>query len=448
MFSVGALLHPKCSLVRTGITSPSKVVQISQDGMAPSHWGGLTALLSPTELAGRGAGCARGDSPVPGEEEHSWAQLLGPQPSSGHCSSSSSICTEDFAASFWEGLVEPLLCQQEPAGDVPREGAGPGQDESLLPAGRSLDLQPQQGRAPGQDRSPSRGRRESLESLGARISHLSRVGVSWGIPWASPSAQPALGLRDPPRGDLLATALPGHSWRTPGVSAGRSRAGARTGSPGSSFLRANSARTRRPPALGMRRQEPPAPRGRAGNVTWAVGDTDREGADSSRSESGLPWSTGRCWGRVQGWDKQGKGHGRARDTVAGTSPSFLWGFCGLWDPLPQMPFSLQVLAQPWQPPGTGGHLCPQGTIKGTCPARYRPGLCGLGSGVWALPWAQPWLGWDALVGAGMDAGIPLAGLWRAVACGQDTKLGPGPHVPRGGHGNSRGEAMEKGEMCL
>ncbi|KAM4890910.1 uncharacterized protein FYW23_010153 [Sylvia borin] len=330
------------------------------------------------ELAGRGAGCAQGDSPVPQEEEHPWAQLRGSQPGPAHCSSSSSICTEDFAASFWEGMVEPLLCQQEPVGDVPREGARPGQDESLSPTGRSLDLRPQPpmelGRAPGQGRSPSRSRRESLESLGARISRLSQshVGVSWGVPWASPSAQPALGLRDPPRGDLLAMALPGHSWRPPGISAGRSRAGARTGSPGGSFPRASSARTRGHPALGMRRQEPPTLQEHGGNVTLAVDDRDREGADSSRSESGLAWGTGRCWRRVQGWDKQGKGHGRARDTAAGTSPSCLWGFCGFVGSLPQMPFSPQVLAQPWQPPGSGDHLCPQacmGTRKGTCPAR-------------------------------------------------------------------------------
>lgn len=47
MLGVGALVHPKRSLIRTGIASPSKVVQIQQDGMAPSHWAGLTALLSP-----------------------------------------------------------------------------------------------------------------------------------------------------------------------------------------------------------------------------------------------------------------------------------------------------------------------------------------------------------------------------------------------------------------
>ncbi|KAF4790658.1 hypothetical protein TURU_138559 [Turdus rufiventris] len=244
------------------------------------------ALLCSTELSGHRAGCARGDSPVPGEEKHSWAQLLGSLPSSGHQSSSSSICTEDFAAKFWEGMVEPLLCQQEPAGHVPMEGAHPGQDESLFPTGRSLDtgteLAMELNKRPWQDRSPSQRRRESLESLGARISRLSQshVGVSWGVPWASPSAQPALGCRDSPHGDLVATALPEHSWRTPGVSAGRSRAGTSTGS---SFPRATSARTRGHPALDMRRQEPPALWGRGGNVTFSMDDTDRtQAADSSK----------------------------------------------------------------------------------------------------------------------------------------------------------------------
>lgn len=393
--------------------------------MAPSHWGGLMALLSPTELAGRGAGCAQGDSPVPREEEHSWAQLPGPQPSPGHCSSSSSICTEDFAASFWEGMVEPLLCQQEPAGHVPREGAGPGQDESLFPTGRSLDLRPQVpvelGRAPGQDRSPPRSRRESLESLGARISRLSRVGVSWRVPWASPSAQPALGLRDPPRGDLLATALPGHSWRTPGVSAGRSRAGARTGSPGSSFPRASSATTRRHPTLGMRRQEPPALRGRGGNVTLALDDTDREGADSSRSEPGLAWGTGRCWRRVQGWNKQGKGHGRAKDTVTGSSPSCLWGFCGfVGPPPPNAIFPTGAGTAVAAPRQWGSPVSPalRGDQKGALPCKVKARALGFGLCHGLSP------SWDGMY-CGMDAGIPLAllpaGIWGAVGCGWDTK---------------------------
>ncbi|XP_041878820.1 uncharacterized protein LOC121662071 [Corvus kubaryi] len=287
------------------------------------------------ELAGRRAGCARGDSPVPREEEHSWAQLLGSQPSPGHRSSSSSICTEDFAASFWEGMVEPLLCQEELAGDVPTEGAHPGQEESLLPAGRSPDVRPQLAMEPGrhswQDRAPSRRRRESLESLGARISRLSHAGMAWGVPGPVPSGQPALGRRDSPHGDLSAMASPGHSWRTPGISAGRSRAGTRTGSPGSSFPRASSAMPRGHPALGMRRQEPPALWRRGGNVTFAVDDVDRAGAgSSSKSESGLAvghWEVleeGAGLGQAGEWAQQGQGHG-GRD-----QPQFLWGFCGCW----------------------------------------------------------------------------------------------------------------------
>ncbi|XP_062360264.1 uncharacterized protein LOC134050873 [Cinclus cinclus] len=298
------------------------------------RWHPSQQCLGMAELSGRDARCARGDSPVPGEEKHSWAQLLGSRPSLGHWSSSSSICTEDFAARFWEGMVEPLLCQQEPAGDVPTEGACPGQDESLFSRERSLNTWPQLvmevDRHPWQDRSPSQSRRESLESLGARISRLSQshVGVTRGVPWASPSAQPALGCRDSPCEDLVAMALPGHSWRTPGICAGRSWAGT---SIGSSFPRASRARTRGHPAPRMRQQEPPALWGRGGNVTFAVDDTDREGADSSRSESGLA--------------------------------------LGHWE----------VLAQLWEPPGDGGPLCPQGCVetrKGGCHARTGLALLG------------------------------------------------------------------------
>lgn len=337
MFST--LVHPK---------RPSKVIQIHQDGMAPSHCGGLMALLCSTELSGHRAGCARGDSPVPGEEKHSWAQLLGSLPSSGHQSSSSSICTEDFAAKFWEGMVEPLLCQQEPAGHVTMEGAHPGQDESLFPTGRSLDtgteLAMELNKRPWQDRSPSRSRRESLESLGARISRLSQshVGVSWGVPWASPSAQPALGCRDSPHGDLVATALPEHSWRTPGVSAGRRRAGTRTGS---SFPRATSARTRGHPALDMRRQEPPALWGRGGNVTFSMDDTDRtQAADSSRSESRLAMGQREVLEEGAGLEPAGEGtwQGQGGRDQPQLPVGFLW-VCGH---LSQMPFSPQVLAQP------------------------------------------------------------------------------------------------------
>ncbi|XP_064530611.1 uncharacterized protein LOC135423890 isoform X2 [Pseudopipra pipra] len=246
------------------------------------------------ELEGHSAGCPRGDSsPVPWEQEQSWAPLLGSSP--GDRSSSSSICTEDFAARFQEGMVLPEEEEDELTGIVPAEGADPGQDESSFPTGRSLDVQRQLGTDPGrklwEDRSPSLMRRGSLESLGARISQLSQshvLGGAWGEPCPAPSAQPALGQGDPLQGGpgsreaLLAFALPGHPLRTPGISAGRSRAGARTGS--ASLPGASSARTRGHPsskALGQRLQEPPALRGQSrGNVTLAVDDTEREGAGS------------------------------------------------------------------------------------------------------------------------------------------------------------------------
>ncbi|XP_054372802.1 uncharacterized protein LOC118693118 isoform X1 [Molothrus ater] len=230
------------------------------------------------ELAGRRAGCARGGSPVPREEEPGWAQPPGSRLRPGRCSSSSSVCTEDFAASFWEAMVEPLLCQQEPAGDVPRAGAHPGQDEPLFLARRSSDTAMGAGRAPRQDSSASRS---SLESLGASISRLSlsqsHGEVPWGVPWPGPPAQPALGHGDRARGELLGTA--GHPWIAAGIAAGRSRPGARTGAPGSSAPRASRATTRGHPALGP----PPALWGHGRNVTFSVAAMDTEGAASSRS---------------------------------------------------------------------------------------------------------------------------------------------------------------------
>ncbi|XP_064582874.1 uncharacterized protein LOC135454549 [Zonotrichia leucophrys gambelii] len=206
------------------------------------------------ELAGCGAGCARAGSPVPREEEP--------------CSSSSSVCTEDLAASFWEAMVEPLLCQQEPAGGVPRAGAHPGQDEPLFPAGRSPDTAMEPSRAPRQDSSASRS---SLESLGASISRLSLS--HGGVSRPGPPAQAALAHGDTARGELLGTA--GHPWIAAGIAAGRSRAGAGagTGAPGSSAPRASRATTRGHPALW----------GRGRNVTFSVAAMDREGAASSRS---------------------------------------------------------------------------------------------------------------------------------------------------------------------
>lgn len=77
--------------------------------MAPSHpcWGGAEApspLLSHAGLEGR---CGGDASPVP-PEQRCWglAQLLGSQPSAGDQSSSSSVCTEDFAAR-WSPCCSP-----------------------------------------------------------------------------------------------------------------------------------------------------------------------------------------------------------------------------------------------------------------------------------------------------------------------------------------------------
>ncbi|XP_054145018.1 uncharacterized protein LOC128945317 [Melozone crissalis] len=250
------------------------------------------------ELAGRGAGCARAGSPVPREEEP--------------CSSSSSVCTEDLAASFWEAMVEPLLCQQEPAGGVPRAGAHPGQDEPLFPAGRSPDTAMEPSRAPRQDSSASRS---SLESLGARISRLSLSQSHGGVSRPGPPAQAALAHGDGARGELLGTA--GHPWIAAGMAAGRSRAGAGTGAPGSSAPRASRATARGHPALW----------GHGRNVTFSVAAVDREGAASSRSAGTFvgvprPWRSPLSPG-LRGDQKGELPCKQGRDPAL--SPPGLWG---------------------------------------------------------------------------------------------------------------------------
>ncbi|KAL9834202.1 uncharacterized protein GJ701_012605 isoform 2-T4 [Geothlypis trichas] len=101
-------------------------------------------------------------------------------------------------------------------------------------------------------------------------------GDALGVPRPGPPAQPALAHGDGARGDLLGTA--GHPWIAAGIAAGRSRAGTRTGAPGSA-ARASRATARGHPALGP----PPALWGRGRNVTFSVAAMDREGAASSRS---------------------------------------------------------------------------------------------------------------------------------------------------------------------
>lgn len=314
--------------------------------------GRLTALLSLTELEGHGARCPQSvTSPVPWEKR-CWglAQLLDPQPSPGDRSTSSSICTEDFATRFLEGMEEPLWFSEEedePTGNVPTEGDDPGQDESLFPAGRRLDdrrrLVVERGRRPWQGRSPL-ARRQSLESLGGRISRLSRSdaqGMGRGGAWAAPSAPPALGREHSPhrssgcrkepltvtlRGDNPAAGCP---WRAPGTSAGRSSAMAQGGSANGRLPGSSGARTRGHPArrtLGLRWQQLPALWGwRGGDITFAGCDTRKAGAGSRRRrapcsahrESGLAGGAGWCWRAMGTGTKQGKGHGWARDPLSG-----------------------------------------------------------------------------------------------------------------------------------
>ncbi|CAM9551226.1 unnamed protein product [Bubo scandiacus] len=198
-------------------------------------------------------------------------------------------------------MVEPLLFSEEEE-DEP-DGHNPGRDESLFPAGRRLgvwqQLAAESGRHLSQGRSPPLMRRQSLESLGGRITRLSQsdaLGTAWGGTWPVPSTQPALGWEDSPHGnpfsgeELLAMALHGEDLaagcpqRVPGISASRSRAGSRRGSATGGLPRASGARTRGHPTskpLGLRQQEPPALWGRrGGDITLAVDDVEKEGAGS------------------------------------------------------------------------------------------------------------------------------------------------------------------------
>lgn len=201
--------------------------------------------------------------------------------------------------------MEPLLFsreeEEEPAGHVPTEGGDPGQEESLFPPGRRLDVRPQllvePGRRPLQ-RSPALMRTQSLEPLGGRMSRLSlgdALGMPWGCPWPGglshegPCCWPS-----PCSGDDPAA---GHPWRAPGISAGRSTAEARRGFARGGLLGDSSARSRGQSTtkpLGPRRQEPPALWGRCD-----VDGTEKEGAGSeqrapARLSVSLGWQLGQC----------------------------------------------------------------------------------------------------------------------------------------------------------
>ncbi|XP_035196516.1 uncharacterized protein LOC118174881 isoform X3 [Oxyura jamaicensis] len=162
-----ALTHPQ----RQGTGAPSRACDTSPNASDISRM---------AEPAGRG----------------SWRQRR------GDGSSSSSVCTEDLAAAFWEGMVEPAVFsegEEDDALSFPTEDDGDGQDASLS-VGPGC---------PWWDTSPWPTRRESLESLGVRISRLSQIsaGTAQGGPCLAPSD-----------GDT------GHPWRPPGSSASRSRA--------------------------------------------------------------------------------------------------------------------------------------------------------------------------------------------------------------------------------
>ncbi|XP_025932369.1 uncharacterized protein LOC112971302 isoform X2 [Apteryx rowi] len=218
-------------------------------------------------------------------------------------SSSSSVCTEDFAARFQEGMVEPLVFSEdeedEPfsagirhARDVPAGGNGiscpaedhdSGQDESLLSTGRRQEvpwqLEVELG-CPLQSTSPSLMRRQSLESLGGRISRLSQSNAvtagmepasfpGWWAPMPAPSEQGWTLHGADVRGCL--------TRRRAGVPVPRASVSADSSLPGDGDAGTRWHRVSRP--VRSRQQETPALRRRSGrDVVLAVADVDMEGA--------------------------------------------------------------------------------------------------------------------------------------------------------------------------
>ncbi|XP_064378444.1 uncharacterized protein LOC112987964 [Dromaius novaehollandiae] len=218
-------------------------------------------------------------------------------------SSSSSVCTEDFAARFQEGMVEPLVFSEdeedEPfsvgsrhARDVPAEGNGiscpaedhdAGQDESLLSTGRRQDV-PWQSEVelgcPLQSTSPPLTRRQSLESLGGRISRLSQSNAvtagmepdsfpAWWAPMPAPSEQ----------GWTLhgANVRECSTRRRAGVPVPRASVSADSSLPGDGGAGTRWHHMSRP--VGSRQQEPPALRRQSeGDIALAVADMDMEEA--------------------------------------------------------------------------------------------------------------------------------------------------------------------------
>nr|XP_047911267.1 uncharacterized protein LOC125181188 isoform X2 [Anser cygnoides] len=182
-----ALTHPQ----RQGTGAHGRACDTSPDAFDISRMAAQGRALAGEA---QGAPLSHGAEPA---GRGSWRQRR------GDGSSSSSVCTEDLAAAFWEGMVEPAVFsegEEDEALTFPTEADGDGQDAS-----------PSVGPGcPWRDTSPWLTRRESLESLGVRISRLSQIsaGTARGGPCPAPS-----------EGDT------GHPWRPPGSSASRSGAG-------------------------------------------------------------------------------------------------------------------------------------------------------------------------------------------------------------------------------
>ncbi|CAM5106156.1 unnamed protein product [Natator depressus] len=142
-------------------------------------------------------GTSWGEAGPSRKEEYGWRllHLLGSEQAPenlGDQSDSNSICTEDFAARFRDGMVDPLVNSDGegdvPAGDSAEEGSVPGvkaRSTGLSPAAETFEAvaEGREGDLPlalsssmeGPQSLSSRTRRESLESLGGRISRLSQL---------------------------------------------------------------------------------------------------------------------------------------------------------------------------------------------------------------------------------------------------------------------------------
>ncbi|XP_043354300.1 uncharacterized protein LOC119843811 [Dermochelys coriacea] len=209
--TAGTRAKDGCDSLLDSIDTQLSQLQGPGAGVAGGHTNGDTSLeWSPNaSWTAETEGCyvnqdgtSWGEAGPSRKEEYGWRllHLLGSEQAPENLedqSDSNSVCTEDFAARFRDGMVDPLV-NSDGEGDVPSGDfpAGDSAEEGSVPSvkARSTGLSPstetceavaegREGDLPlalsssmeGPQSLSSRTRRESLESLGDRISRLSQL---------------------------------------------------------------------------------------------------------------------------------------------------------------------------------------------------------------------------------------------------------------------------------